>query len=121
MILVKEITDDWQGVSRAPNHTYIMDDSMSKMYGYFKWHNPKDFQMCSKPIRFDKRYRKFVVIKRGLKFATEVTTNPTWIVKGSKGNEYVVEQTETGMACSCDGFRYYGKCKHIDGVLNERK
>lgn len=66
MILAREITK-WDVPYKQPNHTYLMSDSMSKIYGYFKWNNPKDFTMFSKPIRFDKRYRKFDVIQKGIK------------------------------------------------------
>ena len=66
MILAKETTK-WEDVSRQPNHTYLMSDNMEKVFGYFKWHNPKDFMMFKKPIRIDKRYRTFKVIEKGIK------------------------------------------------------
>jgi hypothetical protein len=65
MILAKETTK-WDS-EHQPNHTYLMSDSMSKIYGYFKWHNPNDFMMFKKPIQFDKRYRTFKVIQKGIK------------------------------------------------------
>ena len=66
MILAKETTK-WEDVSRQPNHTYLMSDNMEKVFGYFKWHNPKDFMMFKKPMRIDKRYRTFKVIEKGIK------------------------------------------------------
>lgn len=67
MVLVKETTV-WKDITyRQPNHTYLMNDSMSKVYGYFKWHNPKDFEMLKNPIRIDRRYRTFKVIQKGIK------------------------------------------------------
>lgn len=66
MILAKEITV-WECEHRQPNHTYLMSDSKSKIYGYFKWHNPKDFKMFTKPIRIDTRYRKFEILKKDIK------------------------------------------------------
>jgi len=66
MILAKETTK-WDDVSRQPNHTYLMSDSKEKIFGYFKWHNPKDFMMFKKPMRIDKRYRTFKVIQEGIK------------------------------------------------------
>lgn len=66
MILVKETTV-WDCEHRQPNHTYLMSDNKEKVFGYFKWHNPKDFMMFKKPIKIDKRYRTFVVIKSGIK------------------------------------------------------
>jgi hypothetical protein len=65
MILARETTV-WDCEYRQPNHTYLMSDSMSKIYGYFKWNNPNDFTMFKNPIRFDKRYRKFKIIQKGL-------------------------------------------------------
>ena len=65
MILAKEITT-W-AESYQPNHTYLMSDSMSKVYGYFKWNDPKQFQMFKNPIRIDKKYRQFQVLKKNIK------------------------------------------------------
>jgi hypothetical protein len=119
MILVREITEWEDGMDC--NHTYIMNESMEKMFGYFKKNKSKDFQMFKNPIRIDTRHRKFKVIKRNLNFAGQINTNKTWEIKGSKDHVYTVEETENGMVCSCIGFKYHGKCKHIDGVVNERK
>jgi hypothetical protein len=44
-----------------------MSDSMSKVYGYFKWNDPKQFQMFKNPIRIDKKYRQFQVLKKNIK------------------------------------------------------
>ncbi len=119
MILAREVSV-WADISRQPNHTYILDDAMTKVYAYFKWNDPKEFMMFKRPMSIDTRYRKFQVIKRGYNFVNgEKNTNRTWLVKGSKGHEYHVEETENGMSCSCIGFKYHGKCKHIDEVSNE--
>lgn len=66
MILARETTK-WDVDFRQPNHTYLMSDSMSRIFGYFKWNNPKDFMMFKKPINIDKRYRTFKVIQKGIK------------------------------------------------------
>ena len=66
MILARETTK-WEDVSRQPNHTYLMSDNMEKVFGYFKWNNPKDFMMFKKPIRIDRRYRTFKVMQKGIK------------------------------------------------------
>jgi len=109
MILVKELTI-WKG-SISPNHTYLLSDNMDKLFGYFKWNDPKSFQMLT-PQRFSTRYRKFVVLERNLKVAGEVS-NKTHTVTGSRGDIYTIEETENGLSCSCDGFKYRGRCKHI--------
>jgi len=120
MILAREITK-WDVEYRQPNHTYLMSENMEKIFGYFMWNNPKDFKMFSKPMRFDTRYRKFKVLKRNMHFEGQKSTNKIWEIKGSKDNVYTVEESENGMVCSCIGFKYHGKCKHIDGVMNEHK
>ncbi len=66
MILAKETTI-WDCDYKQPNHTYLMSDNKEKIFGYFKWHNPKDFMMFKNPIRIDKRYRTFKVIQEGIK------------------------------------------------------
>lgn len=119
MILAKEITADWQVEFRPPNHTYLMSDNMEKIYGYFKWHKANDFVLLRTPLKFDTRYRRFKVLQRGYNFAGEKNSNKTWLVNGSKGHQYHVEETENGMTCSCVGYKYHGKCKHIDEVTHE--
>lgn len=119
MILAREITQWDEGT--ACNHTYIMTESMDKIFGYFKRNNPKDFMMFKNPIRIDTRYRKFKVMKRDMYFKGQEPTHQIWHVKGTKDHVYTVEKSEHGMYCSCIGFKYHGKCKHIDGVLNESK
>jgi hypothetical protein len=117
MILAKEITvwnSDFQ-----PNHTYLLSDSMDKCYGYFKWNNPKEFQMFKRGGWFDTRYRKFKILQRDLKLAGQESTNRRWKLNGSKDHVYYVEETETGMTCTCIGYKYHGKCKHIEQVTNE--
>ena len=65
MILARETTK-W-GSELQPNHTYLCSDDMSKIYGYFKFHNSKQFTKFKNFIRFDKRYRTFKIIQKGLK------------------------------------------------------
>lgn len=66
MILARETTK-WEDVKRQPNHTYLMSDNMEKIFGYFKFNNPKDFMMFKKPMRIDRRYRTFKVIQKNIK------------------------------------------------------
>jgi hypothetical protein len=37
-------------------------------------------------------------------------------VKGSKNDEYLVTLTDKHYSCSCIGFKYHNKCKHITSV-----
>ena len=67
MILMKETTV-WKDVKRQPNHTYVASEDKRTIYGYFKWHNAKDFHLCKNPMKIDTRYRTFKVIQKGLSF-----------------------------------------------------
>ena len=45
----------------------------------------------------------------------------TWSVKGSTGNLYSVRLTEGVYTCSCPGFGFRRKCRHIKEILNESR
>ena len=45
----------------------------------------------------------------------------TWSVKGSKGNLYSVRLTEGVYTCSCPGFGWRRKCKHVEAQKNESR
>ena len=49
--------------------------------------------------------------------AEQVESNDqTWIVKGSKGNSYTVTRIGNKLNCTCTGFQFRRKCKHLDVV-----
>jgi hypothetical protein len=118
MILVKEITE-WVDSGKSCNHTYLMSDNMETIYGYFKWNNPNEFELLKTPLKIDRRYRKFKILQTGYNFPDKKSNNKTWIITGSKDNKYVVSQDKRGYNCSCVGYKYHGKCKHIEQVKNE--
>lgn len=100
-----------------PNGTYLMDDSKTYMYAYIKAGDKSVFTF-KKPIRIDTRGRTFKVVPNTFKYTMpgEVNQNPRWEVKGSKGDIYIVEKTEHGLSCTCSGFKFRGKCKHLDQI-----
>lgn len=65
MILARETTK-WDS-ELQPNHTYLMSDDMTKIYGYFKANKSTEFTKFKNFIRFDKRHRTFKTIQKGLK------------------------------------------------------
>lgn len=121
---LKEITV-WTGVKRQPNHTYLFDGD--RAVAYRKWHTGK-VEWFKNPCRLDKRRRKFeaVDIKRFGKIryqplpkVAEPTLTPTKDeveVKGSRGDVYIVNKS--WRTCSCPGFTFRRKCRHIEEVLN---
>ena len=38
----------------------------------------------------------------------------SWSVKGSKGNVYTVKLSEGTFSCTCPGFSFRRKCRHIE-------
>jgi len=50
-----------------------------------------------------------------------VTKRKEYAVKGSTGKTYSVVIDPKGNSCSCTGFTFYKKCKHIEQVLTKHK
>jgi hypothetical protein len=42
------------------------------------------------------------------------TVDHTWQVKGSKGDSYTVTRVGNKLNCTCTGFQFRRKCKHLD-------
>jgi len=45
-----------------------------------------------------------------------VADDQVWSVKGSKGNIYTVKLSNGSYSCTCAGYGFRRKCRHIDGV-----
>ena len=48
-----------------------------------------------------------------------VTGENSWSVKGSKGNIYTVKLSQGVYSCSCPGYGFRRKCRHIAEIKNE--
>lgn len=117
MKIYQETTHWSDSNTRLPNHVYLMDGD--RAFAYSKW-GEADPQYFSKPLRLDKRGRKFVEIKKNLwgfdlsiSASAAQTPGKTWQVTGSKGDVYTVSLNEGQWACTCTGFTFRGKCKHL--------
>jgi len=44
-----------------------------------------------------------------------------WSIEGSKGNLYTIKLSDGVYSCTCPGFGFRRKCRHIDGVKNEAR
>jgi hypothetical protein len=108
MRAVQEITDwdqDYQ-----PNHIYLVDSNKILAYIPRGTTQPVYF---SKPLNFDTQKRKFQEV-RPSPFAIK-TKSSVIRVTGSGGEVYEVD-TESG-TCSCTGFKFRGKCRHLAQAL----
>lgn len=101
----------------TPNHIYLLSDDKSRMYGYIP-RPTHELQLMKKPIQFSARGRKFVEVPNYWNFKLPDTANKSEVtrVQGSKGQEYLVEKTATGVTCTCPGFTFRGDCKHVKEV-----
>ena len=55
---------------------------------------------------------KYMVYKSRVK-TNNSNADQTWIVEGSKGNKYTVTLSDNQWSCTCVGFSYRRKCKHV--------
>jgi hypothetical protein len=108
-------TTQWTG--NTPNGIYLLNDSKTKMYAFIRAGSKSVFKFKN-PIQIDSRGRTFKEVKNTFKFKFEEqeSENPRWEVQGSKGDKYIVERTENGLSCSCSGFKFRGKCKHLSMI-----
>ena len=99
----KEITD-WT----SPKHIYLLDGN--NLVAYIKQDETEPFYFKNPIKGFDRRGRKFIELTDN-PFEVKVTSSLRE-VKGSKGNSYFVNDTEH--TCTCPGFSFRGKCKHME-------
>ena len=115
MKVLQEITE-WS--VKTPNHTYIVNDSKDKLYAYIKV-GSKDLVELAKPMKFYTNKRKFKEIPNYTGYLPQeeiVPVSKEWKVTGSKGDVYTVSEEQGNYSCTCTGFTYRGKCKHIESV-----
>jgi hypothetical protein len=57
------------------------------------------------------------IIENNGKIISLVKTDvQVWEVKGSKGGSYTVTRSGNNYQCTCSGFQFRRKCKHVDSV-----
>ena len=121
MLEILKETTIWSDGSNA-NHTYLLDGS--KIVAYAKC-SDNSVQVLKTQIKIDKRYRTFVKTKHpGLqKFIknTPTKSNTRVFKVKSKTKEYFVELSDYNYTCTCTGFTFRGKCKHIDAVAKKQQ
>jgi uncharacterized Zn finger protein len=81
------------------------------LVAYIKVGDTKPFYFKNGIKGFSKSGRKFEELKTS-PFKVDVTISSVTKVQGSKGNVYEVDK-EAG-TCTCPGYTYRGKCKHVE-------
>ena len=104
------------------NHTYLLEGT--KIVAYAKF-GGDEVQVLRTQIKIDKRYRTFVKTKhfgleKIIKNSPEKSNTRVFKVK-SKTKEYFVELSDYNYTCTCTGFNFRGKCKHITAVAEKQQ
>lgn len=75
------------------------------------------------PIRVLNKERVFEINDAEVSFEPpakkETNKDRVVSVQGSKGAVYQVTVTSRGASCSCSGYQFRKRCKHVDGVIRE--
>ena len=121
MLEILKETTVWSDGSNA-NHTYLLDGT--KIIAYAKY-SDNSVQVLRTQIKIDKRYRTFVKTKhfglQNLIKSTPAKSNTRVFKVQSKTKEYFVELSDYNYTCTCTGFNFRGKCKHIDAVAKKQQ
>jgi len=121
MLEILNETTVWSDRSNA-NHIYLLEGT--KIVAYAKF-GGDEVQVLKTQIKIDKRYRTFVKTKHyGLeKFIkkTPIKSNTRVFKVVSKTKEYFVELSDYNYTCTCTGFNFRGKCKHITAVVETQQ
>lgn len=100
------------------NHTYLLNGD--KVVAYIK-QGDTEVIVLNHQIRIEKRYRKFIEVQNqdlSILIPNETPKNIRVFNVQSKDKVYTVElnSVKNKYTCSCTGFTFRGKCKHIDAV-----
>jgi hypothetical protein len=89
-----------------PPHIYLLDGT--KLVSYIKSGETEPFYFKNPIKGFDKRGRKFEIVKPN-PFTVKAT--PRIEVQGSKGQVYYIDTEDN--SCTCPGYTFRGDCKHV--------
>jgi hypothetical protein len=121
MLEILKETTVWSDRTNA-NHTYLLEGT--KIVAYAKF-GGDEVQVLKTQIKIDKRYRTFVKTKHyGLEEfikKTPIKSNTRVFKVVSKTKEYFVELSDYNYTCTCTGFNFRGKCKHITAVVETQQ
>lgn len=111
----------WAEVTEWPDGTrngiYLLNDSRSKMFA-FRAAGDTKIKVFKNAISIDTRGRKFQLNATQFQVNIEPETQPgrSWQVRGSRGDQYTVNEHQGQWQCSCSGFKFRGQCRHISDL-----
>ena len=89
-----------------PPHVYLLDGT--KLVAYIKTGSQDPFYFKNGIKGFDKRGRKFEIVKPN---PLAVKAESRIEIQGSKGQVYYVDREDN--SCTCPGYTFRGDCKHL--------
>jgi hypothetical protein len=115
----QEVTE-WNASFAVPNHIYYMNDAQTEAVGYIPVGKDQLIKF-SKPMKIDKRGRKFIKLNRAAEkdsvyFGKKQEEPNAITVEGSGGKKYLITKSNGTYSCSCLGFSFRGKCKHVESL-----
>jgi predicted nucleic acid-binding Zn finger protein len=123
--IYREVTK-WDPDYSVPNHLYLFSSSDSIIAYINSIDN--SLHRLKAPLRISKTGRKFVketnhqLAKIAKEFETQNFNSNTKKYKViSKDKEYIVEEYSGKYSCTCVGYSFRGKCKHIVAVIESLK
>ena len=124
MIEILKETTVWNADFPVCNHTYLLDGD--KLIAYIKDGDITNTPIISKSkMRISKRYRTFIKVNNpalSKLIPTKAKDNNIRIFKvKSKDKEYMVEYNGKSLSCTCTGYSFRGKCKHIAAVAEKQQ
>ena len=106
------------------NHTYLLDNK-GKIIAHAVHGGDKLMISKSGNIKLDKRYRTFVRSNHSGLAKLIKTEKPAFGVRvflvKSKEKQYTVELSNSAYSCTCTGYNFRGKCKHITAVAEKQQ
>ena len=115
-------TTKWTGDYLTCNHTYLLDNQ-NRIIAYIK-HNDDQVNVLKSQIKIDKRYRTFIKVRNTALerlIPTTVKSNTRVFKVKSNTKEYIVELNDSNYSCTCTGYSFRGKCKHITAVAEKQQ
>ena len=117
-------TTKWDD-EKIRNHVYLLNNSKTKMIAFVSAGSTAAFTFKS-PIGISTRGRTFRAVPNTFGYnmtsepeAVEAPAAESWTVAGSKGNTYTVQRDRNRLICSCTGFVFRNKCKHVEQIAAE--
>ena len=114
MLVVLETTK-WDCGFPVPNHTYFINKSRDRLFGYLPF-GKTDPQWYPEPRSFNAKGRKFLVLEEQPDPVQE-ELGEVWKVPSSSKGEWTVRRVNGEFSCDCPSHKYQRKeCKHIQQI-----